>query len=173
MLAVSSEGPSTLGAHLAEMDRLLRDIQAELLPDREPAPPLADPATSAASSTPPEGLAGSVATPVAAPGPASDEQIAALTELATRLVASMRELLAGYERVVAQASPTPPAGPPRAAPAPPPAVALAAGPFPSLEALREFEHAITHLPGVREVAVQAYEGTDRAVIEVRLDHPSP
>ena len=72
----------------------------------------------------------------------------------------MRELLAGYERVLA----------PRARPRPEPArVTLSAGPFASIEALREFEAALSHLRGVREVVVRGYEGTDRAIIDVRLD----
>jgi hypothetical protein len=52
-------------------------------------------------------------------------------------------------------------------------VTLAAGPFATLEALREFEQAVSRLPGVREVAIRGYEGTDRAIIEVRLDQPNP
>ncbi len=72
----------------------------------------------------------------------------------------MRELLAGYERVLA----------PRAQPRPEPArVTLSAGPFASIEALREFEAALSHLRGVREVVVRGYEGADRAIIDVRLD----
>jgi hypothetical protein len=146
------------------MDRLLRDIQSELLPDREPAPPLPDP-------SPREFPASHAAVDTGIP--AADQQIQALSELATRLVASMRELLAGYERVMAQTPAHPPTRRRRAAPARPdaPDVALAAGPFANLDALREFEHAVSRLPGVREVAVQAYEGTDRAVIEVRLGNP--
>jgi hypothetical protein len=143
--------------HLAEMDRLLRDIQAELLPDREPSPPLAD------------GPLPEV--------PASKPQTQVLAELTARLVASMRELLTGYERMVVQASAPPPPPPPArrrpAAPTAPeaPDVTLSAGPFPGLDALREFEQAVAGLPGVREVAVQAYAGSDRAVIEVRLRNP--
>jgi hypothetical protein len=88
----------------------------------------------------------------------------------------MRELLLGYERLLAR--------PPTLAPRPtrrrtePPGVTLAAGPFPSIEALRDFEQAISRLPRVREVAVRGYEGTDRAILDVRIhesnphDHPS-
>jgi len=71
----------------------------------------------------------------------------------------MRELLTGYERALA----------PRAHPRPEsPRVTLNAGPFASIEALREFEAALSHLRGVREVTVRGYEGTDRAIIDVRL-----
>jgi hypothetical protein len=117
------------------MDRLLRDIQAELVPGREPAPALvvAPPApVSPAAPAPP---------PVA-----HDQQTEVITELSARLLASMRELLAGYERMLVGR----------------------AVPFPGIEALDEFEAAVARLPGVREVAVQGYEGTDRAIIEVRL-----
>jgi hypothetical protein len=47
-------------------------------------------------------------------------------------------------------------------------VPVVAGPFASIEALREFEVALSHLRGVREVTVRGYEGTDRAIIDVRL-----
>jgi hypothetical protein len=47
-------------------------------------------------------------------------------------------------------------------------VTLSAGPFASLEALHEFERAVSRIPDVRDVAVRGYEGTDRAIIEVRL-----
>jgi len=122
------------------MDRLLRDIQAELVPGREPAPALV--AELAAPASP--------ATP-APPPAAHDQQTQAITELSARLLASVRELLAGYERMLVG----------RTAP-------LSAAPFPSIDAVREFEAAVARLPGVREVAVQGYDGTDRAIIEVRL-----
>jgi hypothetical protein len=72
----------------------------------------------------------------------------------------MRELLAGYERALASASPRRPES---AAP-----VTLSAGPFASIEALHEFEEALSRIPGVRDVAVRGYEATDRAIIDVRL-----
>jgi hypothetical protein len=165
---ITGERVGTLN-HLAEMDRLLRDIQAELLPDREPA--LTDAlleevraASTGAPSTP-------APPPSAARTPVSDPQT--LVELTTRLLASTRELLAGYEHIVAQSAAPPPVRRRRVARAAPDAsdLTLAAGPFASLDALREFEAAVAGLPGVREVAVQAYEGTDRAVIEVRLGNP--
>jgi hypothetical protein len=156
---VSSEGASTLGAHLAEMDRLLRDIQTELLPEREPAPVLADDAPA------PDGVPPHTAT------------VQALTELSARLLASMRELLAGYEGVLVGGSSRPPvrrSAPSRARTRPDDAgVTLSAAPFASLEALHAFEQAVSRLPGVREVAVRGYEGADRAIIEVRLDRPTP
>ena len=184
------------------MDRLLHDIQAELVPDREPRTVLVSEATTAAIPDPP-------APPPAPPGPPpppeppppppihepappppihepappppipapapppppellspppapaldATRQIQALTELSERLVASMRELLAGYERVLAPASRRRPE---------PAGVTLAAGPFASIEALHEFEAALSHLRGVSEVVVRGYKGTDRAIIDVRL-----
>jgi len=167
-----------VGARLAEMDRLLRDIQVGLVPDREPAPPLppaAEPDGPAAVAAPEPAPEPPPTAAVTAP-PASDAppQLQELTELSTRLLASIRELLVGYERVlIPSASPPPP--PRRAARhrLDSPDVTLAAGPFARLEALREFEQAVSRLPGVREVAVRGYEGTDRAIIEVQLDQPNP
>jgi hypothetical protein len=134
------------------MDKRLRDIQVELLPGHEPTPPLAAPSS-----------------PLAEPetGPA------ALSELAARLLASIPELLAGYERVLVRPSSPPPTRRTARRPADSPEVTLSAAPFPSLDALREFEQAVSSLPGVREVAVRGYEGTDRAIIEVRLHRDGP
>ena len=93
------------------------------------------------------------------PDPALGQQIRTLTELSERLLASMRALLDGYERILA----------PKARPGAEPAGAtLSAGPFASIEALHEFEEALSRVPGVRDVAVRGYEGTDRAIIDVRL-----
>ena len=179
-----------MGARLVEMDRLLRDIQFELAPEREPAPVLvaADaPPSATAAETPaatvaPEGPP-ATAVPETPPGttatatapPASDgPQLQVLTELSARLLASVRELLAGYERMlVPSASPPPPSRRPARQRLDSPDVTLSAAPFESLEALREFEQAVSRLPGVREVAVRGYEGTDRAIIEVRLDQSNP
>jgi hypothetical protein len=116
---VSSPEASTL-AHLAEMDKLLRDIQAELVPGREPAPAL---------------------TVEPAPAPAG----------------------AGAPGAPAPGAPAPATGPR--------AVTVSAGPFASIEALREFEAAVARLPRVSEVALQAYEGSDRAILKVHLDAP--
>jgi hypothetical protein len=171
------------------MDRLLRGIQAELVPDREPAPVLADePAPGFADEPAPEAPPAAAPSPVApsatpldapsttesaAPPGAPEPQIQALTELSARLLASMRELLAGYERMlVGPSSPRPVRRAGRRA-AESPDVTLSAAPFPNLDALHAFEQAVSRLPGVREVAVQGYEGTDRAILVVRLDQPNP
>ena len=170
---MSSEGASALGAHLAEMDKLLRDVQVGLVPGREPAPPLTVPESPLGATA--------VAEPAPAPAPAATvppateaPQLQVLTEFSARLLACVRELLAGYERVlVPSVRAQPPARRPSRHRPDSPDVTLAAGPFASLEALREFEQAVSHLPGVRDVAVRGYEGTDRAIIEVRLDQSNP
>jgi hypothetical protein len=156
------------------MDRLLRDIQAGLVPGREPSPPL----TVSADRPEPPVTAAPLAPPAAPPSMPDasmpDAEHQALSELSGRLVASMRELLAGYERVlVPSASPRQPARRPARQRPDSPDVTLSAGPFASLEALRDFEQAVSRLPGVRDVAVRGYEGTDRAIIEVRLDQSNP
>jgi hypothetical protein len=199
LVVTTGEHASTL-EHLAEMDRLLRDIQIELEPGRDPAPALETPPPDATSETPqapsppardaPDCSAsisdGDPATPEAPPAELSEPtpqlseprlQLQALSQLAGRLLASMRELLDGYEQFLEQI----PAVSPPAAGRPPaptrqqapgrvvPDVTVAAGPFMSLDALRSFERAVSRLPGVRDVAVRGYEGSDRAIIEVRLD----
>ena len=169
---MSTEAVRTLGPHLAEMDRLLHDIQADLVPDREPRavlvtaaipdppappPPLPEPPPIPEPPAPPSLPEPPAPPPV--PDPALAQQIRTLTELSERLLASMRALLDGYERVLA----------PKALPGAEPASAtLSAGPFASIEALREFEEALSRVPGVRDVAVRGYEGTDRAILDVRL-----
>jgi hypothetical protein len=131
------------------------------LPEPPPQPPTPEPPPPPPPAEPP-----AVPEPPPIPAPALDShhQVEALTELSERLVASMRELLVGYERVLAPASGR---RPEPAAPASAP-VTLLAGPFASIEALREFEAALSQLRGVREVTVRGYEGTDRAIIDVRL-----
>ncbi len=166
MLAVSSERPSAAGARLVEMDRLLHDIQLELAPDRDPAPALEDepPPAAPRAQAPDPGPGPSTAPPVV---PEPHSQV--ISELSVRLLASMRELLAGYEQVLVgrtegQATRRPLRRRPES-----PDVTLSAAPFVNLEALHEFEQAVSGLPGVREVVIRGYEGTDRAIIEVRLD----
>jgi hypothetical protein len=186
----TGEGVST-SEHLAEMDRLLREIQIELAPEREPAPPLEPPPPAAIDSPPATDAPSAPAPPPPAPPPpappprdlaAPDSgapHLVALGQLAARLLAAMRELLDGYEQVLvpirSAPAPTPAATPsaPRERPRPSaePGVTVTAGPFPSLDAVRDFEHAVSRLPGVRDVAVRGYEGADRAIIEVRLDRP--
>ena len=166
---MSSETTNIVGAHLVELDRMLHDIQAELVTDREPRPALVRDATTAAIPEPPPPRPPNLEPPPPPPPipgpppppPPPDPQIQALAELSERLVASMRELLAGYERVLAPESRRRPE--PEAAP-----VTLTAGPFATIEALHEFERALSGVPGVQDVVVRGREGTDRAIIDVRL-----
>jgi hypothetical protein len=151
----TDERVSTL-EHLDELDRLLRDVQADLIagagiPDPPPPPPIPDP-------PPPP--------PVPEPPPAPP-----LPELVAGLLASMRELLAGYERVLLPGTPAAARAP--VSRRPHPHATISAGPFLSVEAVRSFETSLSGLPGVRDVTVQGYEGTDRAIIDVRLDAASP
>ena len=151
----TGERVSTL-EHLDELDQLLRDVQAELvpgaeIPDPPPPPPIPEP--------PP-------APPMPEPPPAPP-----LPELVASLLASMRELLAGYERLLLP--PTPPAAQSPVRRPPHSHATVSAGPFLSAQAVRSFETSLSALPGVRDVSVQAYEGTDRAIIDVRLDDASP
>lgn len=163
---MSSEGPSAVGARLVEMDRLLRDIQVELAPEREPAPLLAD--SPAADEAP-----GPADEPAPAPARDPEPSTQALTALSVHLLASTRELLDGYEQLLVGRPAPQPIRPPARPRHDSPDVTLSAAPFGSLEALHEFEHAVSGLPGVREVVIRGYEGADRAIIEVRLDQRSP
>jgi hypothetical protein len=125
---------ATLDARLAEIDSKLRGMQAELAPERELGEPAGPPPTADAQ-------------PRTDPSP----------ELARRLLASVRELLAGYEAVLA--TPERRSG----------TVALSAGPFTGTAALRQFERDLVGIPGVREVTLRGFEGADRAIVEVQLD----
>ncbi len=173
---------------------MLRDVQAELEPEREPRPAL-DPDPPEALDAPAAGDAPAAAIPdppapapppppppfpepapppdpapppipeppppPPVPGPALDPgvQIQALTELSEGLIASMRELLDGYERVLTLPSRR------RAGST---HVTMSAGPFTSIEALHDFEEALSRVRGVQDVLVRGYEGNDRAIIDVRL-----
>jgi hypothetical protein len=157
--------------HLDELDRLLRDVQAGLvpeaaIPDPPPPPPIPDPAPPPPVPDPPP--------PPPIPEPpalgSSRSQPEALTAMTARLLAAMRELLDGYERVLVGEVPPRPAARRRGDS---PVISVSAAPFPDVEAVHRFEVALGRLPGVREVAVRGYEGSDRAVLEVRIDPPSP
>ncbi|HZU39986.1 MAG TPA: hypothetical protein VE992_02990 [Solirubrobacteraceae bacterium] len=110
-----------------------------------PAPPATPPPRATAAPAPP-----------AAPPPR--HALDPAQQMAGRLLAAVRELLAGYEIALAQIS-REPAGP---------AVTLAAGPFRGLEMLEQFERALSELPQVASVARRGFEGHDRAIVEVQL-----
>ena len=153
---------------LVEMDERLRAIQAELeadagvladsgqAPPPEPAPPPPEPAP------PPPELGSPSPEPHPAPPepPPPPEPAPPLQAMTARLLAAMRELMAGYEIALAHVA----AGPPGTAAA----VTVAAGPFSGLEVLERFEQALRALPQVTDVAVRGYEGADRAIVEVQL-----
>jgi hypothetical protein len=123
----------TLDARHAELDSRLREMQAELLPERAPPEPVPRPQS-------------------APPSPRVD----ASAQLSRRLVAALRELLQGYDVLLAT--------PRRASD-----VSISAGPFSATAALSEFERAVAGIPGVREVTLRGFEGSDRAILEVQLD----
>jgi hypothetical protein len=182
----ASPEPSSLSTRLAEIDRRLREIQAQLAPDREPAPAFTPPAPSGGDAelaepeldtdpeSPRRGREGPLAAVLASgrahnsaqPDPreaASDpvaNQIEQLAELQTSLLSSMTDVLAGFHRALAQLE------------ADGREITISAGPFGTLDALREFERRLSALTGVGEVTVRGYEGDDRAVIDVRLDGPT-
>jgi hypothetical protein len=50
---------------------------------------------------------------------------------------------------------------------------VSAGPFMSIDAVRDFERALAALPGVIEVAVRGYDRGDRAIVDVQLGQDTP
>ncbi len=97
---------------------------------------------------------------------------ARLEAMERRLAEIQRELAPEFpKRPVPEPGPRPaPVAGAAEAPAPPRVVVVevSAGPFQSMEALREFERAVSELPGVCEVAVRGYESGNRAILEVQL-----
>jgi hypothetical protein len=186
-----------LEAGLAEIDRRLRQIQDELIDAEPPAspPPSPDPPDRprrhgrsgplaavlqrAARTAAPEP---STERPEAAPPSAVqraqdarvqledlERQLHALADLRDKLLASIRELVDGYQaaaHVQPGTSPRPGEGQEDAEAG---ELTVSAGPFASLDAVRAFERAVSDLPGVRETSVRGYEGSDRAIVDVRLD----
>jgi hypothetical protein len=159
-----SEGALDLESRLADIDRRLREIQAELAPEREPRP-------TRPPSGQPRGRSGPLATVLQRSarerGREADpaQQIEGLSELHDKLLASMHELLERYEAVLRLL----PAPDPRPAAPDGDELTVSVGPFATIEALREFERALAGLPGVREVAVRGFEGSDRAIVDVQLE----
>jgi len=166
--------PSILDARLAEIDRRLRMIQSGLEPVREasadpvaepPPPPMSDPFQPPPPPLPPPSLIARRLAPSHPPEPADtrDEEIAVLTarlsELTStheRLLATTQNLLIEQADVLARATP---------------AVSVAAGPFTDTRALQEFQHAVSGLPHVRDVAIREFVGSEGVILDVQLDAP--
>ncbi|MGH2867557.1 MAG: hypothetical protein ACRDNK_08315, partial [Solirubrobacteraceae bacterium] len=170
-------------------------------PPAPPASTPADPAPALPPRVevpePDSSLAGLRAVPAPAGGESLAEAVAQLRELAAThedLLLSMRGLLSDYEHALTEArsAPGPAAGPapgPAAGPAPGAAagraggggaagedvrsLTVAAGPFASTDAVREFKRALTALPGVSGVELRGYEGGNRAIVDVLLSLPRP
>jgi hypothetical protein len=144
-----------LATRLAEFDRKLRAIQADLAPDRVPAP--VRPGRTTGRSGPLEELlqhAPVPTTPERRRRPLAPDQ-PQLEELRA-LFSSLHELLNGIEAVVARIA----QGGREAT--------IAAGPFTTIRAVRQFEQELAAVPGVREVSVRGYEGAARVIIDVQL-----
>jgi hypothetical protein len=175
---------------VAELDARLRAIQAELCPgvavptlgfqmtapDPEPGPPpsgrrgRSGPLSALLGRTRPEPAADSTESEESLPRepgtPELLEQIKAMTEMQTKLLAASERLIEAFARMIESPAQPPglfmPTGPP------PPRTEITAGPFADTEALREFERALAQVEGVQRVAVRGYEGTDHAVFDVEL-----
>lgn len=164
--------PSILDVRLAEIDRRLRMIQSGLEPVRDapgdapaepPSPTMPDPLQP--PPTPPASLIARrlAPPPPAVPADTRDEEIAVLTarlsELTTaheRLLVTTQDLLSEQAEMLARATP---------------AVSVAASPFTDTRALQEFQHAVSGLPQVREVAIREYVGSEGVILDVHLDPP--
>jgi outer membrane biosynthesis protein TonB len=131
-------------------------------PPSEPLPPPSEPPPPPSEPLPPAAAVRCATRPTESPAPAPEPAFnATLQAMCARLLASMRELMAGYELALTHVSAHP-------ASESGPVLTLAAGPFDSVAVLQRFEDALRALPEVAEVAVRGYEGTDRALLEVQL-----
>jgi hypothetical protein len=150
-----TEGPSDLEASLAEIDRKLRGLQAEL---------------QVVAGVPGAPEAASADAPPAAPAPVDDlaERVVELSRRIDELQRLGEQLEAATELLheeFARGAATPP-------PAPAPTtwsgeVVIRAGPFPDIASLGEFERALGDVTGAEQAFVRSFAG-DRALVEVRL-----
>lgn len=156
----TSDPDSGWRGRLAEMEEHLHTLASELADDLDepaPEPPPASEPPPPPPPPPPEPPPPRAQAPrPPAPPPAPN---ATLEAMCARLLASMREMMAGYELALTHVASRPDAGP---------AITVAAGPFASTGLLERFEDALRALPDVSGVAVRGYEGRDRAVLEVQL-----
>lgn len=169
-----------LDTRLAEFDRKLREIQADLAPGREPRPaasavtrgrsgPLADLLQHASppepQAPPPQAPPTEPLPPLPTEPPPPERRVRPprseppLDEL-HQLLSSLHEVLHGIEALLERK----PEGTREAT--------IATGPFSTIEEVRKFERELASVPGVRGVAVRGYEGAARAIIDVQLieDH---
>jgi hypothetical protein len=135
---------SILDARLAEIDRRLRTIQADLEP-------------AAQAVVPPE------AAPVPKRLSTEDRQPSDLVARLTALVEAHERLLSLTRELTDRREPAGSG----------PSVSVSAGPFAGTEALRAFERSLQALPEVHSAVVREYEGADRAIVDVRLTGPTP
>jgi hypothetical protein len=155
---------------LNELERKLRELQAEL---RGPAAPSAQPPPP----PPPP--------PPSAPGGVQDQLDELLrfrdqlAEAATKLVEDYSRVLEQISRATDQPPPPTPASGHATFPVPPPTapstestifsgeVAVEAGPFANIASLAAFEGALRQVPHAEHVAVRSLE-SERALVDVRL-----
>jgi hypothetical protein len=86
--------------------------------------------------------------------------VRAMADLQAKLITAIEDLLEAYEGFAAGV----PGGT---------ELTLSAGPFANTAAVRAFERQLAALASVREVDVRGYEGEDRAVFHVELEHEPP
>jgi hypothetical protein len=172
---------------LNELERKLRELQAELSPTPpaapEPPPPGPPPMPAYRAAVPP---------PPAAPASGLQDQLEELLRFRDQLSEAATKLVEDYSRILEQltratadvpvaASPPPPT--PAAGhatfPVPPPTapssestlfsghVAIHAGPFADISALAAFEAALRAVPQAEEVSVRKLKD-QRAVVDLRL-----
>jgi sirohydrochlorin ferrochelatase len=151
------------------MDRRLRELQEELAPSPpppdEPAP-VYDDGGPRAAPMPRASVRPGVAPAPVGPDPVGP-QADVLALMYRRLLASMRELLDGYELLLSgQAGSVPSVS--ASADRPRAEVTVSAGPFSGTPALRDFERALAELSGVRGVSLRGYDSDDRAIWDVEL-----
>jgi hypothetical protein len=97
------------------------------------------------------------------------EQVKAMTEVQTKLLAASERLIEAFVRMIeSPPAPAQPTGLFTPTVPPPRRTEITAGPFADTEALREFERALAQVQGVRRVAIRGYEGSDHAVFDVEL-----
>jgi hypothetical protein len=139
---------------LTEIDRRLASIQAELAPDRaSPRPGRAGPLAEILEPGP-ESRARERSSREPSPEQAAlARQVRSLAQEQAKLTVACEQLQARFDRL---------------APAPE-EFSVSAGPFEGTDSLRAFERALAELPGVAHVAIRAYEGDDRAILDVELE----